>query len=368
MKNLLVGLPATDAEVAAVTADPSALGSLVRQWMALPQYNPLMLQFFSDAFQQSELRLDLLSPQFDTEPPFASNEPQFIENVQQSFARTALELIAEGQPFTSTMNTTRFMMTPALMGAYALLDVLPTDDQGNTVDLFAQNTPVTLTLQSGTTVPIEDAIDPANASYMMFTDSTLASAYDPNCPVGTVTYPPAATARELQNFLFDLTPHDFVYDIPGGMPGYICNPPAIPESAAYLQPSDFTDWRMVTIRTPQPGEATTRFYDLPSVQVRRGSCPERAAGRLLFDPLLPRAVGRRSEQPRPGDAEPDDDRRARAADRPDEYDDAEQPRRGGPAARAARYDLLRLPHDARSDAAVLPSGLHAQLQQPAGPR
>jgi hypothetical protein len=264
VKNLLVGLPATDAEAAAVTADPSALSGLVEQWMTLPQYDPKMLQFFSDAFQQSAIRLDLLSPQFDTVPPFASNEPQFVENVQQSFARTALELIAEGQPFNSTMTTTRFMMTPALMAAYALLDVIPTDDQGNTQDLFAQNTPVTLTLQSALQVPIEDAIDPSNARYMMFTDSTLASAYDPNCPVGTVTYPTPATTRDLQNFLFDLVPHDFVYDIPGGMPGYICNPPAIPESAAYLQPSDFTDWRMVTIRTPRPGEATTRFCDLPA--------------------------------------------------------------------------------------------------------
>ena len=38
VKNILVGLPPTDDEVAAVTADPSALGGLVDGWMQLPEY------------------------------------------------------------------------------------------------------------------------------------------------------------------------------------------------------------------------------------------------------------------------------------------------------------------------------------------
>ena len=38
VKNVLVGLPPTDAEVQAVTNDPTQLGTLVDGWMALPQY------------------------------------------------------------------------------------------------------------------------------------------------------------------------------------------------------------------------------------------------------------------------------------------------------------------------------------------
>lgn len=266
VKNLLVGLPATDAEVSAVTANPAALSGLVGQWMGMPQYDAKMLAFFENAFQQSEVNVADLAPQFSTNPPFERTQSQFLEDLQQSFARTAMELIAEGQPFTSTMTTTRFMMTPALEGAYALLDTLPTDDNGNTVDLFAQNTPTAITLQSATMVPIEDAVDPTNPNYMNFSDPTLATSYDPDCPVGTVTYPSPATARDLQSFLFDLNPHSFYYAVPGGPTEYQCNPPPIPASDAYLQATDFTDWQMVTIRAPQSGESTTRFYDLPTLR------------------------------------------------------------------------------------------------------
>jgi hypothetical protein len=266
VKNLLVGSPASDAEVAAVQADPSALSGLVGQWMAMPQYNAKMLQFFANAFQQSAVTQAELAPQFSMEPPFERDQPEFMEDVEQSFARTALELIAEGKPFTSTMTTTRFMMTPALMAAYAELDALPTDDEGNTKDLFAKNTPVAITLQSATMVPIEEAIDPTSPHYMMFTDPSLATSYDANCPVGTATYPAPASARDLQNFLFDRNPHYFLYDVPGGPTGYRCYPPAYPESDSYLESGDYTTWQMVTIRAPNPGEATTRFYDLPALR------------------------------------------------------------------------------------------------------
>src|ERR1051325_10687340 len=48
VKNILVGLPPTDAEVAAVVADPAALGGLVDQWMQLPEYQQKMLVFFAE--------------------------------------------------------------------------------------------------------------------------------------------------------------------------------------------------------------------------------------------------------------------------------------------------------------------------------
>src|SRR5450755_3713276 len=53
VKNLLTGLAPTQAEVDAVTADPTSLSGLVTTWMKLPQYGPKMELFFADAFQQS---------------------------------------------------------------------------------------------------------------------------------------------------------------------------------------------------------------------------------------------------------------------------------------------------------------------------
>src|SRR5947209_14477591 len=55
VKNILVGLPPTDDEIAKVTADPSSLGSLVDGWMAMPEYQAKMMIFFELAFQQTQI-------------------------------------------------------------------------------------------------------------------------------------------------------------------------------------------------------------------------------------------------------------------------------------------------------------------------
>src|SRR5436305_10448220 len=55
VKNILVGLPPSDAEIAAVKADPKALGGLVDGWMKLPEYQQKMMVFFELAFQQTQI-------------------------------------------------------------------------------------------------------------------------------------------------------------------------------------------------------------------------------------------------------------------------------------------------------------------------
>src|SRR5437879_5809408 len=55
VKNILLGLPPTDAEVAAVIADPSALAGLIDSWMARPEYSQKMMVFFELAFQQTQI-------------------------------------------------------------------------------------------------------------------------------------------------------------------------------------------------------------------------------------------------------------------------------------------------------------------------
>ena len=41
--------------MAQVTADPSALGTLVDGWMAMPEYQAKMMVFFELAFQQTQI-------------------------------------------------------------------------------------------------------------------------------------------------------------------------------------------------------------------------------------------------------------------------------------------------------------------------
>ena len=177
-----------------------------------------------------------------------------------------MELIAEGQPFTSVATTRRFMMTPALMASYALLDTVQVADNGSARDLFAMNTPTAITLESATMVPIADAIDPTNANYMTFYDGALVNSYDANCPVGTVTYPSPAAAYTLSDFLYNRNPTNFRYDVPNGPSNYLCQPPAVPANETYFTNSDFTTWQMINVRAPVDGEAITRFYDLPSMR------------------------------------------------------------------------------------------------------
>ena len=66
VKNILVGLPPTDDEVAQVTADPSKLGGLIDAWMLLPQYQQKMMVFFELAFQQTQINaldfVDIVPP------------------------------------------------------------------------------------------------------------------------------------------------------------------------------------------------------------------------------------------------------------------------------------------------------------------
>jgi hypothetical protein len=257
VKNLLVGLPPTDIEVQTVTENPDELETLVSGWMSLPEYNAKMLAFFRTQFQQDGWSYGDLVFQYVSLVPFSLNEEQIVRNFQESFARTALELIAEGQPFTSVFTTTRFMMTPALMAAYATMDDVHIDDNYDGMDLFHTTTPVSVTVESSTSIPISDAIDPANPSFMTFYNPSIASPYQTGCPYGTIVYPAPVTAPVVGAVLFNGT----IWNSPGSA----CFPPPV-HSSPYITDSDFTNWQMIHVRTPQPGEKTTQLFDLPSMR------------------------------------------------------------------------------------------------------
>ena len=55
VKDLLTGLALQDDELAAVTANPQALGRLIDGWMSLPAFRSKMLDFFKKAFQQTQI-------------------------------------------------------------------------------------------------------------------------------------------------------------------------------------------------------------------------------------------------------------------------------------------------------------------------
>ena len=264
VKNVLVGLPPTEAEIQAVATDPTQLKSLIDGWMALPQYTEKMLTFFELAFQQTQIAAvdfadQVLPRQVDVN---GTTTPLIVQNARESFARTVLSMASSGQPFNSAMTTQSFMLTPALMELYAFLDVWQVDDAGKVTDGFkVANPKVTLTVEAAQgPIPIAQTLDPQSANYMVWYDPDVANlaSTGPGCAQDPVTYPAGGDTLH-----YILTGALLARKNPsGGACGQLGGTAAAPQ----LAPSDYTTWKMVTIRPPALGESTTKFYDLPTLR------------------------------------------------------------------------------------------------------
>src|SRR5215831_2907734 len=266
VKNILVGLPPTDDELRQVTADPGALRSLVGGWMQQPEYQRKMTRFFELAFQQTQVTAVDFADQAYPKQIAINNTttPLLVQNAEQSFARTMLELIAEGHPLTEATTTPTLMMTTALKELYAFLDVWEVDDNGKVTDRFRQaNTGLSITVEAAQgPIAIADSLDPTSANYMHWYDADVTTA-DMNvagCTTDPIVYGPSA-----------VTLHYLLYGSLDGRKnptagGANCPPTGGTATAPQLATSDFTDWVMVTLRPPAANEAVTKFYDLPALR------------------------------------------------------------------------------------------------------
>ncbi len=268
VKNVLVGLPPTDEEVKAVTADPAKLGTLIDGWMQLPQYRAKMLRFFQLAFQQTQVdEADFTEQTFPNQ--FWQNRATssvLVQNATESFARTVLELTAHGRPLTDALTTRKLMMTPALMELYAYLDAWQVNDDGKVTDRFKLAHPTTsLVVTSTAPIPIEESVNPASPNFMHWYNPDLAKydATDPGCYTDPVVFEKGAnstTGAALQRIL-----QGGLQGRKVGSPARACQPVA-GGSAIVLSEEDFTTWKMVTIRQPKAGERATDFFDIPKLR------------------------------------------------------------------------------------------------------
>ena len=267
VKNLLTGLPPTDAEVAAVTADPGAVRGLVTRWAQTPLATAKLQSFFAHAFQQSQV-----VPQdfVDQLGPTAQGriDARLLANLQESFARTAVALVQQGRPFTETLTTRRFMLTPRLMALYAFLDAMQVLDSGGTADLYQKAHPgfsFTLTARRGA-IPLSETLDPSSANYLVFAAPQLAAGYDAACPQDPLVFDGGPGQQQVTLSLYQV--------LMGAMPAFNvttaagthrCQPPGFPAASVPLGlPSDSQSWQLVNVRTPNPGEPTSRVFDVLS--------------------------------------------------------------------------------------------------------
>src|SRR5262249_10351202 len=115
VKDLLVGQPPTDDEVRAVTLDPQALRGLIDRWMGMPEYRAKMMLFFRNAFQQGQIaNVDLADQLPSTIRANGTVATRMMRAIQESFARTVLQLIDEVRPLNEEVTTRRFMLNQPL--------------------------------------------------------------------------------------------------------------------------------------------------------------------------------------------------------------------------------------------------------------
>jgi len=312
VKNLMLGLPATDDELAAVTADPTALRGLVDAWFVRPEAQAKLSTFFAKAFQQTQISQNDFLDQLGV--PALSGLPVFSQ-AQESMSRTALRGIADGTSFAQTVTTHTYLMTPSLMSLYLLLDELQVDDAGkvsaslpmpdgtlSTTQTFwiTYRPPVdpTATPVVANPIPLAETLDPSSPNFMHFAapaaftcsmpqldDTGHVMVDDKGAAVKvTVSYNQRKYTNVGSAFLalFGFASRNFVNDPtdPDGPPtltvpsdvtsdkkslyNYNCG-----SDVTFTPPSVTADdvvWRPVTVRAPQTGERLTAFYNLPTLR------------------------------------------------------------------------------------------------------
>jgi hypothetical protein len=288
VKDLLTGLPATDAEEAAVAdGGAPALQTLITGWIASGPtqagYQEKMIAFFETAFQQNQVTP---GAEFFDQHNGAPTTGILFQNFQQSFALTAWQLVQQGLPFNGTANTTSFMMTPALMAEYARIDSYSDPDQGSAVDFYTQANPnFTFTLENSQgPIPLASSLTPGNPNYLVFYSPDLPNQTTPGCDVDPRVYTAATTppGNDVPDVLWDF---EF-----GTLDGYVLPDggvcPTDYHATGFIQPSDYTTWNLVNIvQPPSPilpdgGLATTLFYDL---QTQRNLATAATPGNLVLN-------------------------------------------------------------------------------------
>jgi hypothetical protein len=272
VKNLLVGMSPTDEEVALVTTSGAAgLQQLVAKWQTDPAFIKLfegkMVGFFRNAFQQTgftpteDFKLQLLTNGgFDFGPGgarLAGDDafPRLVQNLQDSFAKTAWQIVQEGRSFTEVLTTNKFVMTTALKSLYVQVE-MPADAPFNNGSAM----PAWKLDYSGNPIPIEQAI-----STMTFSDEAPAtgngSGFFTNCRGGaTVAAADFRGTSLIFQRLLGFTPR-FPFS---GSPTCGEQP-----SKPYFTTGDLSDWDWVTINhkaNPADRVPVIQPYDLPALR------------------------------------------------------------------------------------------------------
>ena len=111
VKSLVNGQAPTAEELAELQADPSQLRALVEIWAEGPAYERKLTDFFEVALQQRVQVEDL--EQFDRLRRNRNLNAPYQRVLEESFVRTALDIVSRGAPFSEILTTRRWIVTTA---------------------------------------------------------------------------------------------------------------------------------------------------------------------------------------------------------------------------------------------------------------
>jgi len=229
VKTLLTGHAATSAEVGAVESSPSALRGLIAGWLTTPEFADKLSEFLSVALEQRIT--GSLDDQFRRLQGNARSVKALRANLEESFVRTASDIVLSGRPFTEVATTRRWALTTASLSALAFLDTTAKTARAEKHRLVNEQEPGLPKLP-------------------------LSLAYSVEHHVWSAPAKPGCQAKLLDSAgLFKL------------LLGFeACKPRPNRFDDSQLTASDFQDWRFVDIQTPAPDEAPAAFYDLDSLR------------------------------------------------------------------------------------------------------
>jgi len=263
VKSLLTSMPLTADELAAVNADPEAFEALVASWVDSPESEVKLRRFFGTALQQDGFDeqglADLLGMDLINMGRFADGTDAkvlFLQSFRESFARLVMEIVREGRSFDEVLTSQEGYFTTAQLLAMAYRDDFLHDDADDETYRVAGDLIDQLVYQSHTPTTLAETLDPTSPEWMRFyvtPDQMDVS----SCPGNEFIRPDARNLpKHVMRSVFG-----FFNDDNGN-----CNPDAERRGVPMLSLADFTEYRKVRFREPEPGEDTTKFWDLDALR------------------------------------------------------------------------------------------------------
>jgi hypothetical protein len=301
IKDLLVGMPCSDDEVSMVeSSGPAGLQQLIINWETSSTYQPMfqgkMIPFFRNLFQQvgftptQDFKNQLLENGGFDFGPFGTAAVgddvyfKLVQNLQDSFALTAWQMVKEGtEPFSDVLTTNRFVMTTGLLSLYTQIE-MPDDEPYNFSGGANTNAKLAWKLDYVNTISLEDALNPQSPNYMTFDDEKPANPGNSflfGGSGGFTTCQGAGTGSATVVQFGGSTSGSGGFSNPTGgyaqlfqrLIGYtprypfVANPTCWEHpSKPYMTDNDVSDWRWVTIAAKQSGDSYVQPYDLPTLR------------------------------------------------------------------------------------------------------